>query len=149
MLFLVIFVYTIIELRLTSACDSITEEWKERSGTNFESLSIVIETVSQLTVALLLDRFFVVLQGGSRLIQGLCPLLFLPLTVHPQFESIVFVWEIVVWFGHEMVIVDLVCFLCRRGRSMYHRLTCLYSTLPPLLGLRPLWRFLGLRILVS
>jgi hypothetical protein len=73
----------------------------------------VIETVSQLAVALLLDRFLVVLQGGFGLIQGLCPLVFLPLAVRSQLECIVFVWEIVVWLGHEMVIIDLVCFLCR------------------------------------
>jgi hypothetical protein len=148
MLLLVIFVYTIVELRLTSACVSRIEERKERSKTNFEGFSIVIETVSQLTVALLLDRFLVVLQSGLRLMQGLCSLLFLPLTIRSQLECIVFVWEIVVWLRYEMVIVDLVCFLCRGRRSMYHRLTRLHSTLPSLLGLHPLWRCLCLRILV-
>lgn len=75
----------------------------------------MIETVSQLAMALLLDRFLVVLQGGFGLMQGLCPLLFLPLTVHSQLECIVLVWKIVIWLRHEMIVVDLVCFL-RRGR---------------------------------
>jgi hypothetical protein len=148
MLFLVIFVYTIVELRLTSACISIRREWKERSETNFEGFSIVIETVSQLAMALLLDRFLVVLQGGFRLLQGLCSLLFLTLTIRSQLESIVLIWEIVIWLGQEMVIVNLVCFLCRGRRSMYDRLTRLHSTLPSLLWLHSLWRCLCLRILV-
>jgi hypothetical protein len=113
MLFLIVFVHTIIKLRLTSVCVFTIMRYQERDETNFEGFSIVIETVSQLAMALLLDSFLVVLQGGFRLVQGLCPLLFLPLAIQSQFECIIFVWEIVVWLGHEMVIVDLVCFLCR------------------------------------
>jgi len=107
----------------------------------------MIETVSQLAMAFLLDRFLVMLQGRARFVQGLCPVLFL--AVYSQLECFFLVWKIVVWLGHEMVIVDLVYLLGRRRRGMYHGLTRLHSTLPSLLRFHALWCCLCLRVLVS
>lgn len=76
--------------------------------TNLESCPIVLQTISKLTMRLLLYSFFIVLQCRAGLLQDLGSLMFF--SFDAKLESFFFVWEVVVWLWREAFVVY--CFIC-------------------------------------